>query len=170
MALHGLQLSGSGRVERVRAIENRGTGIKISQGLVIDSVAINNGADGISCTSNCTIDRNTSRENAEIGISCGNCTLTRNAVYDNGEDGISCSSATIADNTSAENGGDGIRATSSSLVRGNVVRDNLAFGLDLANSGYLDNMIKASGSATVKGGSGAIEMGPNVCNGDLICP
>jgi len=55
----------------------------------------------------------------------------------------------------------------SGMLRGNAVRSNAyGFALDPAQVGYTHNNVTGNAGAS----SGGVQIGPNVCEGDLICP
>ncbi len=71
------------------------------------------------------------------------------------------------------NGGSGIRTLDSSLVINSVARDNASWGLSLGLTvGYRSNVLTGNngGNANAQVGGGGLQLGPNVCGSDLVCP
>jgi len=149
-------------------ISSAGSGIcHLVGNLVTDS-----GSDGISCPDDALVRGNVVRSNAGLGISVGaNATITENSVSGNDGDGISTAgSSVISHNVSNGNGVAGI-ASATSLVSGNVANGNTNGGLVGAGNGYGDNLFDANnGGNTNAQTAGGLEVGSNVCGGDLSCP
>jgi hypothetical protein len=94
------------------------------------------------------------------------CVVTRN-----GATGIYSDHGVIRDNVSSGNGDFGVDAFASTIT-GNTIRTNEGFGLNAsANTGYGHNHFSNNngGDANPQVSSG-LEIAPNVCGGDLICP
>ncbi len=75
--------------------------------------------------------------------------------------------------TALNNGNSGIRALDGSLVVNCVARGNAIFGLSLSlTTGYRSCVLTGNngGDANPQVGSGGLQLGPNVCGGDLVCP
>jgi len=75
--------------------------------------------------------------------------------------------------TALNNGNSGIRALDGSLVVNCVARGNAVFGLSLSlTTGYRSCVLTGNngGDANPQVGSGGLELGPNVCGSDLVCP
>ena len=74
--------------------------------------------------------------------------------------------------TAFGNGGAGIRANDGSLVINSVARGNTGLGLVLsASTGYRSNVLTGNngGDGNPQVASG-LQLGSNVCGGDLVCP
>jgi hypothetical protein len=101
--------------------------------------------------------------------------LVRSAVFSNGLFGIDLrTEGFVRDCAIFGNTGGGIRIgvnslqADSGLLRGNAVRSNggPGFILDPGHVGYTQNVFSGNTGAS----TGGVQMGTNVCEGDLICP
>jgi len=167
---HGMLLGGSCEIEGVIVDENRGAGIFVSTNdsglespiddvVVRESVLSHNLAEGVFTTSSSGRDR---------------FSLARSTVWGNGLAGLDLrTEGDVLDSAILANQGGGIRLgvnsldPDSGLVRGNAVRGN-AFGFlfDASHVGYTHNNFDANAGAS----SGGVQIGPNVCGGDTVCP
>jgi hypothetical protein len=79
---------------------------------------------------------------------------------------------TIDGCTSLNNGADGMRAFDGSLVINSVARGNGSVGLVLIGpGGYRSNVFTGNNGGNANAQvSGGLELGPNVCGLDLVCP
>jgi hypothetical protein len=79
---------------------------------------------------------------------------------------------TIDGCTSLNNGAGGMRAFEGSLVINSVARGNGAFGLTLIGpGGYRSNVLTGNNGGDANAQvSGGLQLGPNVCGIDLVCP
>jgi hypothetical protein len=79
---------------------------------------------------------------------------------------------TIDGCTSLNNGGSGMRAFEGSLVINSVARGNGSVGLFMAGPvGYRSNVFTGNNGGDANAQvSGGLQLGPNVCGVDLVCP
>jgi hypothetical protein len=161
------------RIERMH-VENSGlTGITAGDGsLIVGNTARRNQGSGLGFISlgGVTYRGNSALENGGNGITPGGSdTIEGNNVRENRGAGISGNpGCMVVGNSVRDNFGAGIQATSGSLVIDNTVYDNTGIGLSLGSFvGYGRNMIYSNAGGTVSGG---IQIAPNVCETDTICP
>jgi hypothetical protein len=78
----------------------------------------------------------------------------------------------IIDGCTALNNGSGMRVFDGSLVINSVARGNASFGLSLiGGSGYRSNVLTGNNGGDANPQvSGGLQLGPNVCGTDLVCP
>jgi len=100
--------------------------------------------------------------------------IERTAIYGNGRTGADLrTEGGLRDSAVYGNAQGGIRLgvnspdPDSGLLRGNAVGSNAyGFALDPGHVGYTHNNVTGNTDAS----SGGVQIGPNVCGGDLICP
>ncbi len=189
MADDGIDLGDQGHVYDVR-VENSGDeGIVVGGfSLVRNSIVRANADDGIRTGVNSVVESCAASEN-QRGIRVSNGSVVRgNTAYDNLTSGISAGhSTTLVENTASSNGGVGFFLGSSfsasgggGLAKANVAVGNAEFGFDngvlnpqfpipRTQWGLLDNVARDNndGGDQIRGG---IEMGQNLCGGNLTCP
>ncbi len=160
------------RIERMH-VENSGLeGITAADGsLIFGNTSRRNQNRGIQTSSQggLTIRGNSVLENGFGGIYAGGTSVVEgNLVRENRGIGISVGEGTVAGNAVRDNSGAGIGASDGSLVIDNTVYGNTGLGLINSPSvGYGRNMIYSNAGGTVNGG---IQIAPNVCETDTICP
>ncbi len=170
--LEGIAVNESGRVHRVRSIENGGAGISVASGSTVsESAAVGNGGAGIFTATGCHVVRNVAWDNDAQGIrSTTGSVIRHNAVGDNGNiAGIQAAASTVAGNAVAnQSGGPGILATTGSMVESNAITDTAlgSEGLSLGDAGYRGNVLTDNPTGHVTGG---INLGANACDG-VLCP
>ncbi len=98
------------------------------------------------------VEGNTSSNNSGDGIQGSKSVFSNNIANNNTQDGIDCSECTVTGNGAIGNTQFGLRAGSATAYGGN------RFG---GNNG---------GDGNPQVSSGGIELSPNVCGGDPICP
>ena len=168
------------------ASQNGSSGIFASVGSTISgNTASNNGTDGISSSFASTVSGNTASNNGRDGITARDgSTLSGNTASQNGGDGIKGGGTrcTIIGNAALDNGDatnpttdDGIQCGGGCIVRGNTVRANAGYGLNLdADSAYSDNVVTANATGTVTGAGIGDSRGGNYCSGtgtaSALCP
>jgi parallel beta-helix repeat protein len=152
----------------------------------------NSGATGIVAADGSLISGNTARRNRFEGIaftSTGGLTIRGNTVLENGGNGIHAGGGdTIEGNTSRENRGAGIFANQGCTVVGNTVRLNGGAGIQASDSLVIDNTVTANTGLGLDGGpfvaygrnlirsnaggtvDAGIQIAPNLCETDTICP
>ena len=156
MGSTGLSLLGNnGRAERVRAIGNGGSGVELGpRGIASGCLARSNRLFGIA------------------GIGAG-FVFTDNLAADNGYDGIhAAGDATAIGNGAHGNFGAGLSLGSVATAVANSVAGNQNVGLMLgAQAGYGQNAIAGNngGNANPQVSSG-VQLSPNLCGSDLVCP
>lgn len=110
--------------------------------------------------------------NSHWGIA-GSGVIRGNAVAGCGDIGILCEGCVATENVVSFNSGDGIFASSGSLVRDNLVRNNGGFGIaggaavSYGGNRLTDNNL---GNTNPQVAAGAVEVGPNQCGDDTVCP
>ncbi len=121
--------------------------------------ALSNGSSGIGVNA----------VTSSLGGSVTDCT-----AVGNGLDGIFVGADGFAQgNVAVGNGRNGLRANSRSTAIDNTLNRNMNEGLNVASSsGYANNVITDNnmGSANPQVSGLGLEMGPNVCGTNLICP
>ena len=155
MGEDGIRLPGGhSLVEKIHAVDNGGTGIKVSVASIVSScVAYRNGSYGISLYD---------------GIVSGN------TVKYNDDDGIHVElTGTVTGNNVIYNKGHGIFADKEgTVVLRNSVSDNTGFGLRLGPAnGYANNVLTNNNGGNANPQVlGGIEIGTNLCGSDTTCP
>jgi hypothetical protein len=150
----GISLVGIGhRVERVRAMNNGDTGIRVGRGaVVIGNITIENGLNGITTDEGSLIASNTVQANGSHGINAG-------------------AGSIVSGNVVTSSGFTAISLGAGGLMAGNVMRNNGA-GASLVNSfsaAYMQNVLTANGTSAADDVQGGVNAGHNVCNGSF-CP
>ncbi len=186
---YGLLITGSveaGRVESVTASHNGGVGIGIDGGVVSNCLATNNNDQGIEVGLAGVLIHNHVEGNGGHGILAGGdggVVILGNALSVNGCSGVlSPNGPTVIGNASVGNDLNGIDIQDGTVSL-NVANDNQLSGIQaggavvansmngneigLAGGGYALNHIDGSQTSEVSGG---IEVGANLCGGDLTCP
>jgi hypothetical protein len=170
----GVQCGVGCRVEGVTVMDTAGSGISVETGGVVSNcIARGNHFGGISAGSGATgsvIQGSTAFGNGASGIFATRTTVRGNtAVHNRGEGIFTNAGSTVIENTINNNNENGIRL-SSSLAIDNHIRDNGLFGIEaVGSSGYGGNLIEGN-VGTVSGGAAAVEIAPNICDGDTTCP
>ena len=104
------------------------------------------------------------------GISLGDESRIADLVAEsNGGAGIQVGAVSrVEGSRSTLNAGAGIVTGTDSAVTGSTASFNNTHGLVLATgSGFSGNILNGNGSGSVSGG---VELGPNLCDGDTVCP
>jgi hypothetical protein len=161
---HGIELSSPlvalGRVERVSATANTGSGIRAGMGFsVSECTASVNVVNGISASSQGVIRNCVSNDNNASGISAGNeCVVTGCTAISNASRGITTTSGgvVIVDCKASFNTGDGIFLTAQSRVTNCWAADNVGNGI---NVGF---QCVVEGCSTVRNGLDGIR-GSSTC-------
>jgi hypothetical protein len=123
---------------------------------------------------NATVLNGTVRGMGRRGVSIGTQSrIERVHAISNGEIGLFPNTVcTVSNSTADRNGTVGIRVGNRCLVLNSTSTFNGGVGLQFgAGSGYANNVVEqnngGSGNPQVSGG---LEIGSNVCDGDLVCP
>ncbi len=161
-AFHGIHLDGDGSCEvfDVRVIRNRFVGLALRQCDARRIVATGNGSNGISGGSVSFAVASRNGADGINGIPATSIIWGVTAVG-NGSDGVDSVSA-VRWSTVAENASRGIAGTVGPTL-GCVARQNGSFGI---NAGAPGNCSANANGVEIFG----VELGENVCGGDLICP
>lgn len=176
---NGIGLGPGSVVSHSTSTGNGAIGILVSTaGLVESSHASGNASAGIYAGSGGIVRDSTSTSNGTTGISVSSGSVERSSASMNGDDGIVGSAGSaIFDSLSESNGNaagdDGIVAGVGSNVRGNTVRANFGFGLNLSSTtGYRENVITGNTGGGVTGTG--TNLGNNLCAGagvvSTACP
>lgn len=190
MGANGIELRDGAVVENVRATSNGADGIQVeSDSRVVDNVIRSNGVDGIHAGNGSVITDNVSVSNGADGVATVGSRVVGNTTSRNAQEGIECTGACVVRaNRALDNGDIGLRVIGASVIKDNVVQDNvgdgivntLASGTILDNtvtgndtglqlrgtSGYARNIVKGNNTNVVNG----TELGVNVCGADTTCP
>jgi len=154
----GIALNSNSTVANVKAIGNGGDGIAVKDASTVENCTVQyNGDDGIQVGNTSIVRGNIAKENREQGIVAGNAsTVSGNSLFRNGFQGILTSGAcTVTGNTAVNHTTSfGLTLGTSSGYGGNVLTDN--------NGPVGNNNAQVSG--------GGIEIAPNVCGTDTLCP
>jgi hypothetical protein len=170
-ASNAIRVGGSCEISGVIIDRNSGMGIQaftnepspadseIDDVVTRESVITRNGHEGIFTTSSAGRDR---------------FVVLRTAIRGNGDNGLDLrTEGDVRDCAIRSNAGGGINLgvdsslPDSGLVRGNAVTENAyGFALDPVYVGYTHNNFNANTAAS----SGGVQVGPNVCEGDTVCP
>jgi len=158
MGSDAIALNNSARISNVRAISNGGDGIAVLDTSIVE---------------NCTV-----QSNGDDGIQVGNTSTVRgNVVKDSKEQGIvALNASTVMGNSVFRNGLQGIFTTGACTVTGNTsVGQATSFGLSLgAGSGYGGNVLTDNngpvGNNNPQVTGAGIQIAPNVCGTDTVCP
>lgn len=165
------------RLDGVRVVGNAGFGISVGENSHVSNCLskgnLENGIIGRAGTQvrNCTV-----MHNGGTGISLGGGTsiVRDSSTINNGNTGLSCGSASrdtclIENVISSQNASVGISLQGDhALVRGSNITANGSTQLSfLGTGGYVGNVISGIGPIA---GAGAVELGPNLCDGDTTCP
>lgn len=171
-----LQNIGGVHVDGVRAVGNAGFGFKLGpRAQITNSLAASNLENGISASTASRVHGSTSMHNGGIGMNlAGGITIVTDSLsINNGNIGLNCGAAetdtcTIDGVTSSQNENFGMTLGNHAILRGSNITAN-ANGQVIFNGegGYVGNVI--SGGTPVSG-TGAVELGLNLCNGDTSCP
>ncbi len=170
----GVQCGLGCRVENVSVMDSAGGGISVETGSVVDGcITSGNQFAGISASSGSTgsvVHDSSSFRNGGEGIHATLTTIRGSTFAHNRGDGIFTNSGSVViENTIQNNNGNGIRL-STSIATGNNIRGNALFGITaVGKSAYGGNLIQDNGG-TVAGGTAAVQMGTNVCDGNTTCP
>lgn len=119
-------------LERIRAVSNTGTGIRVgSKSAVRDCVADSNGGNGIEAFDESIVSGSTATGNTFNGILVGiGSTVTGNVANANGIDGIIANAgSTVSGNTARGNGDNGLDIICPSNVIGNTALANTGINL-----------------------------------------
>jgi hypothetical protein len=199
MGGHGVSLGDGGRAQRLSVIANGAFGVRCVRSCHVSESLIQGNDWGIAVGTHATVIDNLVSDNRDRGIDASfGSTVARNSVHDNGSYGIiSNSGATIADNAVSSNGGDGIFAGRGSSVARNTVYDNEGDGIlaepgtgifqnvvyenagwGIRATGFLEEPLVAYGQNTLRANNGAgpevspgaVQVGPNLCESDTVCP
>lgn len=156
------------------------------------------GGRGIACDRGCSVESVRIEGNGSYGIVMNNGPgmIRGNVVRNNGGDGI-WAGGVVAENVVERNGGVGIFGQNSGVISGNTVKDNRGTGVRCTNHTVVDNTIHGNGDGPTGGygvliagrcgvarnsivenvsgtfdpaGGALIELGPNLCATDLVCP
>lgn len=166
----GLQVSGTCQISGAIVDANARAGVfastsdphagdsPIDDTVVRESLISGNGGEGVFTTSDSGRDR---------------FVVARSAIWGNGDNGVELrTEGEVRDSAVHGNGAGGIDLgvysdlSDSGLVRGTVLRGNgYGFRLD-PGVGYTHNHVSENAAPS----TGGIQMGPNVCDGDLVCP
>jgi hypothetical protein len=167
--------SDGARIEDITAEANGGRGIDIDDhGVIHNCVTARNGGHGIQARSGTVVTNSVSADNLSDGIFLnGSGSVIGSTAWRNGDDGIVMTMGAVTDSVAFNNKGNGIEATGDSLVRGNAARANTDHGLYVgttsgAGAAYIHNNFDVNG--TTVGGTSAVQMGTNICNGNTTCP
>lgn len=167
------------------AFDNGSSGLSAGHYATISrNSAYRNGGNGIAGGAGSTIRNNAAYMNGADGIGTFDASLiVGNSVYENGNDGIQgASGVTILDNTAVKNGDttnpttdDGIQCLAGCTVRGNTVRDNLGFGINLStDSAYRENVVTNNTTGAITGAGQTNNLNDNYCAGTGValasCP
>jgi hypothetical protein len=136
------------------------------EGLTVSSCAVG----GISTGGGSRIVGNAAIENGGFGIAVSSGLIQGNIASSNVEGGISAGgTGHVSENTVEANLGVGI--TQAHLALRNVVRDNAGLGISFT-SAFGQNVLEGNNgpNADPPQTSGGIEIAPNVCGDDTICP
>jgi hypothetical protein len=151
-SIAGLYLGRGCRIEKNIVMQNGGNGIDTDRASeVVENVALGNGSTGIrSRAAFAIVQANVSRKNGQHGIVTG------------GASGL------ISNNASTLNVLSGIWTGPNSQILGNAVGVNGEYQLRPgATSGYLNNLLYRSGSATLPNVESGVYMDPNSCDGTI---
>jgi hypothetical protein len=191
MARHGIRAVGTRVVvENVHAIENGGSGIALSSqsrirgcvasgsdiglsvdsgGIIADSSARNSTNIGIATQDGSLVTGSTATFNA-FGISVNSSTVENSTAFGNGVGIQGIDDSLIRHNTVVDNTGIGIDGNGRSLVISNQIRGNGGFGIDLAASYGGNNLVGNNGGAEVQSDNPGVQIAPNRCGSDSVCP
>ena len=151
-----------------------GSAVTVTNGIVRDM-----GGSGIQLDSSCIVDHVSALNNGDDGIFLTTGAIIRfSEANDNRGDGFNIATGQVISSNATFNRGDGVRiGFGSSLVRDSVLERNAGFGLNAfttepnTQSGYKGNIITnnriASGPQV---GGAAVDLGHNLCGGDMACP
>jgi hypothetical protein len=154
----GILVNGAGtRIERVHVSNNGGDGVFAGFYCLAHAItARSNGGDGIETGDNCTVSGSVADSNAESGISTGgSTTISGNTTTRNDSGILARGGCTVVDNTAASNVNEGLRLNSIAGYGRNVLTTNNG------------NTFGSNANPEVSGG---IEIAPNLCGSDTICP
>lgn len=156
------------------------------------------GGAGITCDRGCTVEGVRLERNGGDGIVLfnGPGVIRGNVSRNNGGNGI-WAGGVITENVVERNGAIGIFGQNSGVISGNMVRDNRGTGVRCTNTTVIDNTIHSNGDGAAGGfgvviggrcgfarntivenvtgtfdpaGGALVELGPNLCDTDLVCP
>lgn len=154
----GIALDSNSTIANVKAIGNGGDGITVQDASTVEYCTVQyNGDDGMQVGNTSIVRGNIAKENREQGIVAGNAsTVSGNSLFRNGFQGILTSGAcTVTGNTAVNHASNfGFTLGAGSGYGGNVLTDN--------NGPVGNNNSQVSG--------GGIEIAPNVCGTDTLCP
>lgn len=139
----------------VMCVPAGGRGIGISTAATAQLPAVMNGSvtgmgsRGVSLQNGCRVENLRVKSNGDVGIrASGTCVVRGNVSWLNGSHGIDAGfGALIRENTLSFNGGYGLKGQS--------------------DTGYASNVFRSNNLGTVLNG---VDMGGNVCNGNITCP
>jgi len=176
----GILLGTEARVQNVTVQDVQGLGMQVGPASVIQGcIASGSGRSGIAVGEGSTVEGSTARLNDDNGFTVGEGSVVRgNSASSNGSSGFRVATgSTVVQNSADSNGGAGFSLAGSNIVTGGgLARSNTAvandgFGFDSGGErwGLIDNVANNNndGGDQIRGG---IEMGQNVCNGNLTCP
>lgn len=158
MGSDGIALANNVRVTNIRAIGNGGDGIAVLDTSIVE---------------NCTV-----QSNGDDGIQVGNTSTVRgNVVKDTKEQGIvALNASTVMGNSVFRSGLQGIFTIGACTVTGNTsVGQATSFGLSLGTgTGYGGNVLTDNngpvGNNNPQVTGAGIQIAPNVCGTDTVCP
>lgn len=136
----------------VRGMGDSGVSLTGSGAHVSGVRAVSNGSRGIWAGEYAVVTNCVARENGSTGIQGGDGLFSENNASYNGTSGIASGRGTVLGNTMNDNGGVGLNAGVTSTAYGH-------------NQIYNNNGGNANPQVT-----GGLEIAPNVCGGDLVCP
>lgn len=143
-------------------------------GLVCSPTGSGDGVQGGCGADNVTVMNGTVRGMGREGIFLCNARIERVSAVSNGGDGIFVSSGQVVRSTARSNGANGIQCSISPpgcTVVGNTALGNKFVGLFINHGGYVHNVFAdnngGNANPQIGVGSGAEQMGGNVCGGAL---
>jgi hypothetical protein len=173
----GIALAKDSYVDRVRTYGNRGDGIVVGErSIVTNSQSVLNLGDGIVANGDSRITGNIASNNSGSGIICArietaifffDCVVEGNTVNKNSSRGIVAGGA-IRGNVARENN---IGIIANGVVTNNRVSFNSSFGLT-GPCAYGENYFEWNNgdNTNPQVGTGATEIGLNLCGSDTTCP
>jgi len=154
-------------------IDLNGFNVVSNGGVLIDGIGVGN-------RQNVTIKNGTVRGFTRHGIlavaGSGTVSLIGVRLIGNAFSGAELQgSGNLVDGCTAVSNGMGIRASVGSLVINTIARNNTGVGIHMdTNGGYRSNVLTGNNggdaNAQVGGGTGAMQLGTNVCGSDTVCP
>jgi hypothetical protein len=149
-----------------------GRGIDVgSAGTVIDSIADHNSNSGIRAAE---ITRSRASANTSSGIdaSFAGARVSESRAFGNGLNGISTGVGAIVTASSVHQNPVGIQLASGGSVVSSTIRDNAGFGISAAADATYGGctLTGNNGGANNAQVAGGVQIGPNFCGTDTVCP